>query len=819
MRFWQKYSFQEYSFGEQFILFAVADTYDDLFVDTGTETDIFMPDTVKEDLNTEEGSFAIDELSFNINHLACRGVDDEKAMFFCLDAADVKSSRYVAVFFGASPVLADMLFIGKINSKISGVDKTWAGGNWSFVINPKRDYKLSALSFDISILDQCKMKDKIEDQTGAPVPNVYDRFESDNWSSVKTLFESRLSYQLDDSPAGGNRQALYSPLGNLHNVITLYLAQASDIIFEKTGSRLTLEVTESSLGIETNPTTIELDKEYNFPINAVNAELTKRIELKLDYDDSGTGWSTPFIHRKMIDPMLGYPELEASRTTRQNSQISSETQYSFKALDSVLALISEVARSFAAYVFVHYTSGTTLNFEFKSRKGLVEPDYTYLIGAIDAGVDTSSVIVKESNEYYSTANNYANESIDFVKFNTKIEDYVEPVTEIWASQIFQDDAEKRRLEKERKNTKYDRLLLSTSPTMALMVYYLIWWEPKNWKYPLNTHDDDWIADDWYRDYLQRVAVSNKNAYTYETLHNAIYVKTLPWEANQVARLGITPIWRPAVKVYTKINGQDFDTDTLTGYVNEVMARDKHYYETEYSLTVPFWNLFSKNTDGSSPSWNNIKKGSKIKLAEHVRRYNGTAWVESDVVRDYVVVGIERSLNKISTKLKLHNLERFAFGAWSGDEGLLNAVKPPSDPDPIVAADSVQTKVLEIEYGETIEPGDVIMQLDNGRIVKSVSHTDHRGRTIGIALTGGVGGIASPKLGTVQIGGRVMLEGASFVLGTQLFARTNPSATNLTGVILPAPTSSEDLIIYLGKPDSTNSFILDIQEFAFESGPI
>ena len=99
MRFWQKYRFTEYLFGQQAVVFAVSDSYSELFQDIGTETDIFTLESVKKDLNTEEGSYAIDELPFSINHLACQNESDEKALYFVLDATNIKVNRYCGVFF------------------------------------------------------------------------------------------------------------------------------------------------------------------------------------------------------------------------------------------------------------------------------------------------------------------------------------------------------------------------------------------------------------------------------------------------------------------------------------------------------------------------------------------------------------------------------------------------------------------------------------------------------------------------------------------------------------------------------------------------
>ena len=798
MRFWQKYQYREYLFGVQSVLFAVSDTYTELFQDIGTETDIFMLESVKKDLNTEEGSYAIDELPFSVSHLACQSEDDFKAMYFVLDSANIKVNRYCALFFGETASLSDMLFIGKIGNKISGDDKFWEGQEYEFIVNPKREYKLSAYSFDISILDQVKLTGNIKDMSGTPVPNIYERFEAENWASIKNIFNYRLAYSTSSVVTP---YAYFCHLGNLYKVIDLYLDKASEIIAQLTNTSMTLNLVEKSLGIQSSPVSFELEEEYNIDVTEVKTEQTVRIELKLSNSDSGTGWSAPFIHRKMIDPALGNTQEE----DWQKNQVSSEKSYSFKNIDNVSDLLFEIARSFACYLFISYTSGTSINIEFKSRKGLVEEEYTYLIGAEEAGFDTSSVITKESNEFYGLGNNFAVDEFDEIinKANTD-----EPLP----SKKFQDADQERKYAKEKKGIESERLLLTTSVITHTLDAVNSYGGHAFKTAPMNITQNN-ASWDTYGLYSLANAPGNGNSTATERLHTGIYLKTTPIKANQISRLGTTPVWRPASKVFTKINDSDMDFDSMTKYVNYILSRDKQYYETEYSLTVPFWNGFSKNADGSDPSWNNIFLGSKIKLAETVKRYDGN-WIEEQVVRDYVVVGIEINLQKPETKLKLHSLERFAFGWWDGDEGQLPLFMFTSNQFGFLADDSVVVESYDVEDNEEILAGDAVMLLDNGKLAKSLSYSEYQNKTIGIAKENGTAG---DKI-IVQISGRVYFEGYSFTnISGQVFARTNLTETNITEEILDSPTANEDMIICLGRIDSEKSFILDINEFPFESG--
>ena len=469
-------------------------------------------------------------------------------------------------------------------------------------------------------------------------------------------------------------------------------------------------------------------------------------------------------------------------------------------------MLFEVARSFACYLFINYTSGTTLNLEFKSRKGLVEDDYTYIIGTNEANFDTSSIITKDSNEFYGLANNYAVDEFDDVSNKPNTND-AEP------SQKFQDADKQRKYDKEKKGIESERLLLTTSVTRAVLcavndygghAYYII---------PLNVSRN---ISNWNTFALQTLANApgNGSSSSLEHLHTGLYILTKPMEATQIQRMGQADIWRPAARIFTKVNGTDIDFDSLAKYVNYILSRDKHYYETEYNLTVPFWNGFSKSRDGSNSSWKNIKLGSKIKLAETVKRYINGAWSDVAIQRDYVVVGIEINLQKPETKLKIHSLERFAFGWWEGSEELLPLFMFSSERESFVADDSTIVQNYDIEDNETILSGDAVMLLQSGKIAKSKSLSNYQNKTIGIAKESGVGG----ETILVQIAGRVFFDDYSFTnISFQVFARTNSEGLNITETILDSPNYTEDMIICLGKIDTEKSFILDIIEFPFESG--
>lgn len=863
----QKYKIQEYIFGEQTLTVLITDTYGELFLPSEIiDTQIFNFESIKQDLELEDGSYAVDELGFSVSHTACHTADDLKAMYFVLDAASLEVNRYIAVYFGEDLTLENRVFVGKIESKFSGDDKVWDNVQYFYDINPKRDYKMSALSFDISILDDCKMTGKITDNKGNVVDNIYKRLAYSDWAEIKQIFEWRKAYATTGANLGLNT-VMFAPLGNLYKVIQLYLDKAEGIITELQNTAIAFNLVGDSFGIKTSPMSYSLVKEKE-PWTKSATEATEYArELKLSNFDSGDTWSSIFIHRRMVDPVLGHTGLSENKQWEEN-MASSEKAYSFKGLANISEMLFGIARCFGCYVRVTQADNYTFNIEFIPRKALVEDEYTFIIGATDAKIDTSSVISDEAQAYYATANNYIADGVDtcYVEYNF---DLVQDPTPKW-----REASENRKENEEKNNIKSERLLLSTSPSKWCLI--------NAHTAPLNIDINTGTPYGWN---VLGVATGP------EMLHTGIYITLPVFETNFKSYLGAnTAVWRPAFGITAKINGENQHFDTLTDYVNYVTARDKQYYETEYEMTVPFWNGFSKTEGGANARWDNIKLGSKIKLGEKVKRYepkrhwdsitSDSAWIyvtdlnhgleTGDIVevygvspndfctggktitvtdkdnfyyenvtgyvgetvggwyvkrnewaddvtiyREYAVTSIERSLQKPETKIKMQNVERFAYGFWEGDQPagiIINNADPtlPAPEDGTVVEGTA--KGFVIDYGDVLAY-DAVMIMDNGKIRKATAESANWGRIRGIALSAGTAGDTIQ----VQMSGIVKSTSFSFTnLNNPVFVRTNASGLNISQTVLQNKTATEDMIVYLGNPVSSDSFLLNIMEIIIQS---
>ena len=805
MKFKQTYNIEEHGWGRQTIQFAVSDTYSELFQASGSETDVFDLETVKKDLNTEEGKFAIDEMQFKIHQGACIGETDLNALYFCLHASDVKVNRYCAVFFLGEDLIPDkenLRFIGRISDQISGTDILWQGADFDVIEYPEREYNFKCLSFDVSVLLECKMTQLItkkDPETGLleEIDNIYDRIEGVDYEH---LFSHRLSYATRTISGSITRYAYLKPLGNLFDILVFYLAKAEEVLYDYLGDTVNLTLVESDLGLQVRPVEyLHKTSDYDLFRNYIQGYHIGSPTLKLVMKETvGAGETAPYIHRRMLDPKSGHPEGLDEKTdnlTKRESFIkemmSNEETLSFKSLDNVADLIYGIARAFGCYVKSDYNITNEgvidIRISFIPMESLVETDYTKVISADSGKLDVSSVLSSDMSEYYAYSTNYTRDGEDTIRDN-----WASQTAEVKISNKLKDLIEKNKYKNENEDTKAERLILSTSITIndADSIAPM----------PLNTvtgtalnQTDNYIQERW------------------ERLHNAIYMKARVNHTDNIYQallLNGQNIWRPVGKVYAKveneiIKGNDGrDGCTLTEFVNTVSGRAKTFYKSEYELEVPSWNGFVK--DGQK-SWRNIKLGSKIKVLEKMKYLSVGGIIDGDdIENDYVVIGLEISLKQPLTKIKLHRISRFAFSPYKTDE----EPEPVSEPPLYIINNVLQLvddDVTSYIVSDTIESGDVVMINDDGTIRKYINLSENYGKVIGIAVDGG----GSGEIIRVKSSG--IVHSVRYDLtGRIIFARRS-SGCNVTDTPLTDKTADEDVICIIGKRINQNEFLIDIEE--------
>jgi len=748
MLFWQQYSRQEYGHGEQVILFAVSNIITELtdFANytAAQKTDIFLLDLLKQDLNIDKGAYAVDELTFKINHLTCRNDTDNKALYFCIDSADRMQSRFVAIFFD-SVSLDNMMFIGKLNGEIQGDDKLWTAGFYNSNIDAKRVYSFTANSLDVTLLEYCKINSKIQGLSGENIDNCSERWGAD-WGSV---FSDMITTQATPW------QAKFRNMAYLYDVISKYLEYSQAILSEGKNVSINIELKNNTdLGISTSPAILRtyIDKDITDIKHIVWSWASKRFEvLKLSNIHSAEYYA-PIINVKMISPYFDIDE----DNEEEQLLVGSASNLSFLRIDSVADLIYDIARSFGCYVFMRYVTGNKIEIEIKSRTNIVDEHYTVIRAVKQASVESSGEDTSSNKlKYYSQTNDRAgnfpapytkiNSSFGFgqivesdkITFNLKTENLNHYTTngailqDIENSKDLETESKARKIDEDKNNVKYERILFSHSLPISRIIVTHRSRTLKELQEAVAPHNNPFKNLGSRTGSLHIVPmnlhpINGMLPSVFNTvpdlLHTGIYIKVSSPEAANNGYI----VTRPASKVLAKINNENKQFETLADYVSEIIGIDELSYETEYELTVPFWNGFIRN---AVESWKSIKLGSKIQFSEPIKTYKSGSWQDDTFTREYIVVGIERNLNTPETKLKLHSKDRFAWGTFDG-----SATGADSNDEFLegteVTDDDVATYI--VDDGASVIRGRAVAVLPNGKVTTANENTLNH-TVIGIAI--------------------------------------------------------------------------------------
>lgn len=815
MLFLQQYHIDESGFGRQTIQFAVSDNYDELF-DTEavyTEVDIFSLENIKQDLNTEDGKFAIDELELTVNQAVCQTVNQKNALYFCLDATAVNINRYVALWFGERET-HNLRFVGKITSNISANDLFWNSQNYKENHKPLREYKFKCLIFDVSVLQQALLNGDVYDVNNNKIENVHERFldvANETWIHQNNTFKPMYREWTGIPEFVLNKYVHLRPTVNLYKYLNKLLELASELLEEKINSEITFELIESDLGFDVLPAYIEQrnthytnEKMLTFPKEGWQPKLRK---LRLKLSEAETETSSPvFVSTLMTDPRLYYNNYEIAndKITFHRQALDGELSLSFLNSKNVAELLFDLARSFGCFITFEYNNTNSISLKFVSRQSIVSGELVYLSAPDSAKIDVSSNANNGIENYYTQGGTFYDAGIDNV-----INGYHTKGREVIKTEAYENAEMKRVINKDSKKIESKRLLLSISPTISLLQYNITPWKDF---YPFNSIIVPSVKEQWVQDsdmldmYRLNGDKSLRNAYYLST---ALYVRTTPLQVMTVPPQFIDKVISPVMNLCVKMQGKDKTYSRLEDYINDVMLTTEQYYKSEYEISVPFWNGFSDNENGTGNSWKKLKIGKKIKLTESVIRYIDAEFTNIDITKEYIVTGIEVSLKEPKTKIKLINAENFAFGY---SEEIEPSVTPPYFDEEIENTNGLLPGITE---GYTVETGDilageVVMILANGKVMKAVNHSDNYYLPVGIALKDGTAGT---KI-SVQFSGRVSGY-YSFSSAGRLLQLRKSNGLNISETFLLDKTAEEDMIVLLGMTDSIGSFILDVQKMVIE----
>ena len=207
---------------------------------------------------------------------------------------------------------------------------------------------------------------------------------------------------------------------------------------------------------------------------------------------------------------------------------------------------------------------------------------------------------------------------------------------------------------------------------------------------------------------------------------------------------------------------------MEGALYHMLAADKGAYERSYDITIPSLTQFSANADGSSPSWKNLKIGSK--------------YVQDG--KDYVITGIERIAKEFKTKIRCEMTSRFAFTTPS------QGIETPE----FLPELSRNTGVLIGYATENITKGCAVCKNDDGTISLMKARLDYKGRFCGFAMDNALAGMRVDY----KLAEEVECDIWTFTPGLKVVIRYSPvNALNLSHDNLLETSVIEDTHISVG----------------------
>jgi hypothetical protein len=287
-------------------------------------------------------------------------------------------------------------------------------------------------------------------------------------------------------------------------------------------------------------------------------------------------------------------------------------------IESFTELISAIAQNFGVFAKFYYTDANTLHIQFISR-GSMSGSQVY-VKDVEKASRKITGNSRNAEKFQATSGYLAPTGNDFYIQEMK----AQPISTLESRGITTDPKK--------------RLLMTISPTTELNYdgYDDIAFYDTNCKFPHNH-----IAMRLFPNgdiHLTPKAERAKNA---SGLHTAIYMYVDTRDGQIHEEHG--SYFTPAAAVTIKIDDIEKSFDKLENYINFLYNRDESYFQSEFNIDMPFWNVFSASSDGSNQSWRNLRFGMIISLDEI----------------DYIINSIKFKGDKCFTSIVCQGAQRFS----------------------------------------------------------------------------------------------------------------------------------------------------------------
>lgn len=773
--FRQRYSVYEDGFGVLSLTICLSDTFDGLFATSGTvETNILSIETSSKDFEIANGVAAQDELKLKIDESAIESPGDMDAAAFFVDAQDPATPRYVAVFLNtpdlpSAPAIDDCEFIGRIDANIKGNDLKHHGTMWSVAINPIRTWETSAATFMDVTLEDIDLKDLIDGNEDLDVTGIDEVWEDSHVADRLAYFKS---------PAGdphGVREARWEELVNLSALLRKLADNVEQTLADKGIGTYSIVFDDTYFDFAMTPARFRADDASTggYKSRVLPGSSTGYPFDVFDGDQYARGIGDGFIsndqsvfcHYRMVKP----------RNDR-------EKRLALERCGTFTEFLYFVAESLGFFVRFYQTAPSVIHVQWISKTSLAGGTQVYIRDAVDGSINLSVTSTEQTQEtkYIGHSTTFSADGRDlYTKQGGSF------YRETWAYRESQG--------------KGVQPIFTTGVVLANLDFGL---KEAGQTYGVGQNDRYGFLPHNVRFYkanslfgIGPELADDKGAPGLTTL---LFLKV---DQNGEYINGTSEqIFAPVAYVHAMIDGVQKNYISLSGYLNEIRARDAGYFINEYELTIPFINGFSINADGSSASWKHLQLGSRIIIEEQ------------SVEREFIVVGIERNYTDVTTKLKLHRSSRVAFTTPSGL--LAPEIGDGGESELSGAGFAIATTTQAFyECSGAVVAGDALVvtgvNLDGITIVRRANaNAQDCGHVFALALQDGSEG----DIITGQTAGRVSIGTFELTAGSPVYVRTTTLPTcNISQDLLKAATEVEDAVVKVGLADGPTSLTIDLTD--------
>ncbi|MBI5646702.1 MAG: DUF2190 family protein [Ignavibacteriae bacterium] len=774
-------TFYEDGYGTVTVLFVVADTYDDLFATAAhPDIDVVQLKTTKKDLDLQAGVQAEDELTFTLDEASASGAADSNAVAFILDARDAAVLRYVALFVNPvdpdAPTNDEAEFTGVIRPEFHATDSVWSGGQWSESPSPVRVWDVTARPFWADILESVPLKDLIYGNATTGVSAAFNTAWETAWVA------DRMGYFRDTS---SGREALWGSITSVNAALESLCAALANGLQVLGRGTYAISIVNSTCGFRIIPQRIAYCKRlgggYGRYAYAKDSSNTKVYRVRSDDAfEPMLGWPAGWVPSALSNTHLycQYQLVKPSIVDKKDVYSPPGTNaqaIAFERYDNLAELIYAVAFALGMYVRFTYIGSSDLQIEFVPRAG-VSQHRVWLRDATKADLDTSPMDPDDDKQFYGAASGLAGEGGHYI---------YDAINGVYKLNDEWRDAKREG----------DQLLFSIGiPFRSFKPGYAA--DGENWSDVLLPHNA--------RFYNGGAAVTTHPAEYYDAKGSCttLFCRTAAvGDTDTTVEHGLNgtdDVIEPVGLIGVRVSGvYDYWFDTLESYVSWLIDRDGAFYKTEYSIDVPYLCSWRKSADGTHPD-DDGGRGRILNLAL------GCEYVQDGV--EYVVVGIERDWAVRSTRLRLQNIDRFAFGEPDNPATTDGSVPALAD-----GGDGYQaTLTRECVAGEALAQGDVLYMAADGALYRATATDAVYGRIVGVAAHAA----ATDEVVSVLLPPSICDSLAyAFSSGDRLYLRTG--SPNVSSSRLASNTGTENLFLELGTALSPASFRFELgEQFVF-----